>query len=66
MKQKLIDDRMALAIKYHSGKDLAKRLFRIESAQRAEMQIEATRTGNPIADTITANKIWKDHLRRIK
>jgi len=59
-------NRIALAVKFNSGKALDKRLFKIESAQRAEEQIESTRTGNPIADSITANKIWNDHLKRIK
>lgn len=63
---KIRDDRMVLAIKFHSGKSLDKAIFKIESCQIAEKQIESTRTGNPIADTITSNKIWSDHLRRIK
>jgi hypothetical protein len=27
-----------------------------------ENMIGKTRTGNPIADTITANKLWRDYL----
>ncbi len=64
MGNKLIDNRMALAIKYNSGRGLDKKLFKIESQMRAEMEIESTRTGNPISDAITGNKIWNDHLRR--
>ena len=63
--QKTQDNRIVLAIKNNSGMALKRRLFVIESQMIAEEQIERTRTGNPIADTITANKIWKDHLKRI-
>ena len=64
-KMKKIDDRMLLAIKYNDGKSLEKRFFNIESAQIAEEQLIRTRTGNPISDAITGNKIWNDHLVRI-
>lgn len=38
---------------------------RKESRKIAETQLERTRSGNPIGDAISANKIWNDHLRRI-
>ncbi len=36
-----------------------------ELREVAENRIKKSRTGNPIADSITANKIWGDYLRTI-